>query len=120
MIPRIYVGSTRVAVSRPGYNVFGASNTTTMAFDTNLPPVERPLHAGVLYGATINSNPTFGYGTTYSLPPFAVVTRKYAGTNSYYVSPGRGVGQNWQAPYLIYHTTTYFQIVKPNPAIVYR
>ena len=113
MIPRIYVGADRVAISRPGYNVYGPSNHTTMAFDTLLPPVERPLHAGVIYGASINASPAYGYPVAYSRPPFAVVTRRYSGTNNYYVSPARGNGQSWQAPYVIFHTTTYFQIQKP-------
>ena len=115
MIPRIYVGADRVAISRPGYNVFGPTiSYATMAFDTLLPPTERPIIAGVIYNRTIASGPAVGYPTTYSLPPFPVVTRKFAGTQNYYVSPARGNGANsWQGAYSIVHTTTYFQIQPP-------
>lgn len=74
MVRRILLSASRVAVSRPGYDVITAAvNPDTMSVDSTFGLPLRLLQAGVLLSRSINGFGTVGYGTTYSTYPKVLI-----------------------------------------------
>lgn len=72
MVDRILITPTRVAISKPGYDVKTAPvSTDYLAVDSSFGMPLRVLLAGVRFGISIISftNSPVNYGTTYSIIP---------------------------------------------------
>jgi hypothetical protein len=73
MSQRILISASRVAVSRPGYDVIGSpSSPDYMAIDSNFSKSVRLIKAGSVGGAP-DSNTSVYYSQTYSAPPFVEI-----------------------------------------------
>lgn len=68
---RVLLSPSRVAISRPGYDVLNPPAFTSdfMALDSNFPPPERPILAGTLFNVALTSKLRVNYGATFATPP---------------------------------------------------
>ncbi len=101
MTQRILISPTRVAVSRPGYDVVSppAISTDYLSVDSSFGMPLRLLMSGVIYGSAVNGFPTISYPTTYGdfpmvhVAPFTsgsitnLFQKWISGTQEYYHQP---------------------------------
>ncbi len=85
MTQRILISPTRVAVSRPGYDVVSPPAVTSdyLSVDSSFGKPLRLLQTGVVYGVSINGFGAVGFGTTYASFPQVLVLPFVPGAPSY-------------------------------------
>jgi len=111
---RILISASRVAVSRPGYDVINppAKTPDYLAVDSSFAPPLRLCAAGVLYGVQLAVPVTVSFGTTFSSYPH-VLTLPFSPGSGYTTMINLYMLYNSIAyvnPYQIQITKTYFRI----------
>lgn len=116
MVDRILITPTRVAVSRPGYDVKSPPAYTTdyLAVDSSFGMPSRLLMSGVLFGYSIGGFPTVSFPSTYALPPFVLVEEFVSPSTLYnaYQKYTTGTPDIYYSPYAVRSTRSNFKVIE--------